>query len=77
MSTIKDLLANNEYINTSTSGRIVSALGGLAIITLALTRKNQSTLTKWVEIGSGAALILRAASGYCPVNKAMGLNKAA
>jgi uncharacterized membrane protein len=76
MNAIKDLLTTPDYINTSNTDRILSALSGLAIIGVALSQKNTSTLSKWVKIGSGAVLILRAASGFCPVSKAVGLNNA-
>ena len=75
MNLLKDYLATQEYTNTSNSGRIVSALSGLAIIGVALIDKKQSNLSKWVKIGSGAVLVLRAASGFCPVNKVLGVDK--
>jgi uncharacterized membrane protein len=75
MNLIKDYLGTHEFTNTTTTGRIVSAISGLAIIGIALTDKKSSTLSKWVKIGSGAVLVLRAASGFCPVNKALGANK--
>lgn len=74
MNAVKDLLTTPEYINTSTTDRIISALSGLAIIGVAVTEKNNSTLSKWIKIGSGAVLILRAASGFCPVSKAFGID---
>jgi uncharacterized membrane protein len=75
MNLIKDYLGTHEFTNTTTTGRVVSAIGGLAMIGMALTEKKNSTLSKWIKIGSGAVLILRAASGFCPVNKALGVNK--
>lgn len=75
MNVIKDFLTTPEYINTTTTGRVVSALSGLAIIGIALSEKKASTLSKWIKIGSGSVLILRAISGFCPVNKAIGIEK--
>ena len=77
MSVVKDLLTSPDVVNTSNSGRLVSAISGIAIIGLALMDKKSSSLSKWIKIGSGAVLILRAAAGYQPVNRALGFNKAA
>jgi uncharacterized membrane protein len=75
MNVIKDLLTTPEYTNTSTTGRVVSALTGLAVIGIALSEKKTSTLGKWIKIGGGAVLVLRAISGFRPVDKALGVNK--
>jgi hypothetical protein len=72
MNAVKNLLTTPDYINTSTTDRVISALSGLAIIGVAVREKNTTTLSKWVKIGSGAVLILRAVSGFCPVSKALG-----
>ena len=71
MSVLKDLLGSSELLNTtSNSGRLVSAISGAAIIGMALMDKKGSTLSKWIKIGSGAVLILRAASGFRAGNRA-------
>lgn len=75
MNVIKDFLITPEYINTTTTGRLLSAISGLAVIGIALSEKKTSTLSKWVKIGGGAVLVLRAVSGFCPVNKALGVKK--
>ena len=76
MNAIMDLLANNQYVNTTKGGRVVSAISGVALIALALKDKKSNTIAKWVKIGTGATLVLRAVSGFCPANKALGINKA-
>ncbi len=75
MNAIMDLLANNQYVNTTKSGRIISAVSGVALIGLALKDKKSSGIAKWVKIGTGATLVLRAVSGFCPANKALGISK--
>jgi len=75
MSVVKDLLNSPEVANTSNTGRLVSAISGVAIIGLALMDKKSSSLSKWIKIGSGAVLILRAAAGYQPVNRVLGFSK--
>ena len=75
MNAIKDFLITPEYINTTTTGRVLSAISGLAVIGIALSEKKTSTLAKWIKIGGGAVLVLRAVSGFCPVNKVLGVNK--
>jgi hypothetical protein len=76
MNAIKDLLTTPELTTSSTSGRVISVLSGLAIIGLAMMDKKQSTLSKWVKIGSGAVLILQAASGIRPGKNAHALKSA-
>lgn len=76
MSVIKDLVTSSELLNTSSnSGRLVSVLSGAAIIGMALMDKKGSSLSKWIKIGSGAVLILRAASGYRPISKAISASR--
>ena len=77
MSIIKDLLIspkdllNSDLSNKSNTGRVVSALGGIAIIGMAMMDKKGSSLSKWIKIGSGAVLILQAVSGLRQANKAL------
>ncbi len=72
---VKDLLLSSELTNSSHAGRIVSALSGIAIIGVALTEKKSSTISKWLKIGTGATLVLRAISGFRAENKLLGVNK--
>jgi uncharacterized membrane protein len=74
MNKLQHFLTEADYINTSDSERVVSATSGLALIGVALVTKNQSNLAKWFKIISGALLIARAASGFCPLNKALGID---
>jgi hypothetical protein len=80
MSVINDLLNSpKELLNSvdttsSNTGRIVSAISGMAIIGMAMMDKKGSSLSKWIKIGSGAVLILKAVSGLRPVNKAIGVS---
>ena len=69
----KDLL-NSADMTTSNAGRIVSTLGGIAIIGMAMMDKKSSSLSKWIQIGSGAVLILKAVSGLRQANKALGVS---
>jgi uncharacterized membrane protein len=78
MSVINDLLdspkdlLNSVDTTTSNTGRIISAISGVAIIGMAMMDKKGSSVSKWIKIGSGAVLILKAVSGLRPVNKALG-----
>ena len=69
----KDLL-NSADMTTSNAGRIVSTLGGIAIIGMAMMDKKSSSLSKWIQIGSGAVLILKAVSGLRQANKVLGVS---
>ena len=71
----KDLLNPADFTNSSNTGRIVSAISGIAIISMAMMDKKSSSLSKWIKIGSGAVLILKAVSGLRPVNKALGVTQ--
>ncbi|RYY14426.1 MAG: DUF2892 domain-containing protein [Chitinophagaceae bacterium] len=77
MNAVMDLITNNQYINTTKTGRVVSAIGGAALIVMALKDNKSHGIAKWVKIGTGATLVLRAISGFCPANKALGINKSA
>ncbi|HTE23533.1 YgaP family membrane protein [Flavitalea sp.] len=70
----KDLLNSADTNNISDTGRIVSALSGIVIIGMAMMEKKGSSLSKWIKIGSGAVLILKAVSGLRPLNKALGIS---
>jgi hypothetical protein len=80
MSVINDLLTSPKDLLTSANatssntGRIVSAISGVAIIGLAMMDKKSSSLSKWIKIGSGAVLILRAVSGLRSANKSLGVS---
>ncbi|RYY21944.1 MAG: hypothetical protein EOO04_17060 [Chitinophagaceae bacterium] len=80
MSVIKDLLNSPKDLlgatdmTTTNTGRIVSAISGVAIIGMAMMDKKGSSLSKWIKIGSGAVLILKAVSGLRPVNKALAVS---
>ena len=67
----KELLNSADMTNTSKAGRVVSALGGIAIIGMAMMDKKGSSLSKWIKIGSGAVLILKAVSGLRQANKSL------
>ena len=71
LSSPKDLLHSADLAGSSNTGRIVSAISGVAIIGMAMMDKKGSSLSKWIKIGSGAVLILKAVSGLKQANKAL------
>lgn len=63
-----------SFTNVGTTGRILSVLGGAALAYYGWNRK-QSLLEKSLTV-AGAYLMLRGASGFCPVNKALHVDTA-
>jgi uncharacterized membrane protein len=63
-----------DFTNVGTTGRVLSVLGGAALTYYGWNRK-QSPLGKSL-ITAGGYLVLRGASGFCPVNRALHLDTA-
>jgi len=74
MNNIIDMLSGD--VNISKAERIISIAGGVGLIVAGLLMKKRGALS-WSEVGTGAALLLRGATGHCPVNAALGRNTAA
>jgi uncharacterized membrane protein len=60
-------------VNIGADERVLSAVGGGAIFAMGLARGGCLGLGL---VWTGAALMLRAATGHCPVNAALGRNTA-
>jgi hypothetical protein len=63
-------------VNVGNVERGISLLIGGALIARALRQGEQQTPLGWALGLGGAALALRGATGYCPVNQALGRNTA-
>ena len=62
--------------NVGTVERWSSAVAGGALLGLALRRESHLSPASAALAVSGAALLLRAATGFCPLYNALGLNTA-
>jgi uncharacterized membrane protein len=62
----------SSTINVGTTERVISALGGAALTTMAL--RDLRSPGGISMLLSGAFLLVRGFTGYCPVNKAVGRN---
>jgi uncharacterized membrane protein len=60
-------------INIGKTDRIVSVIGGLLLAAYGIRKGDVTGATL---AGIGTALVLRGATGFCPVTKAMGVNSA-
>lgn len=63
-----------NFTNVGTTGRVLSVLGGAALTYYGWSRK-QSPLGKSLTT-AGTYLVLRGASGFCPVNEALHVDTA-
>jgi len=70
---IEPQASGSSRINVGTTERIWSAVGGAALLTYGLRRGSLGGL---LLATAGGFLAYRGASGYCPVNKAIGRNTA-
>jgi uncharacterized membrane protein len=73
MNNIIDVLTGD--VNISKKERIISIAGGIALIVAGILMRKKKAAS-WTEIGTGAALLLRGATGHCPVSAAIGRNTA-
>lgn len=61
------LIEANEHQNIANSERLLSVASGAFVLYTGITRMFKAPLTSLAEVSVGAALILRGATGYCPV----------
>jgi len=74
MKPIKGIL--RDAVNVGDEERIISGGVGAALIAMAIPSIKNPTITTWIELGLGSLLVLIGATGYCPVNAAIGRNTA-
>ena len=73
-SNIFNLLSWNE--NIGKTERIISVASGIALIVTGIMTLKKTRAASWTEVATGTALVLRGATGYCPVNAALSRNTA-
>ncbi len=57
----------NENRNIANSERLLSVAAGTFVLYTGITRMFKTPLTALAEVTVGSALILRGATGYCPI----------
>lgn len=57
----------NENRNIANSERLLSVAAGTFVLYTGITRMFKAPLSSLAEVAVGSALILRGATGYCPV----------
>jgi uncharacterized membrane protein len=72
MKPIQDILP----VNVSDKERVVSGAIGAALLVMGLLNVNQPGVKTFLELGTGALMLFRGTSGYCPVNAVIGRNTA-
>lgn len=75
MNNIIDVLSGK--VNTSKKERVMSVAAGITLIAAGILSRKWKAAPSITEIVAGTALLLRGASGYCPVNDLIGRNTAA
>jgi uncharacterized membrane protein len=65
MNHITGMLAGGANMNKNE--RIISLAIGVALMALGIIGMKRRSKQAWVEIAAGASMLLRGASGYCPV----------
>ncbi len=66
----------NSIVNMGNTGRLVSAAAGAAIAAVALTTRRGGNW-RYAMLALGGGLIARGATGFCPVQEAMGIDTSA
>src|SRR5690606_15085109 len=61
------LMEANDHRNIANSERLLSVAAGAFVLYTGITRMFKTPLTSLAEVTLGSALILRGATGYCPV----------
>lgn len=61
----------SEHRNIANSERLLSVAAGAFVLYTGITRMFKAPLTSLAEVTLGSALILRGATGYCPVKDSM------
>jgi len=65
---VKDRLRDaSDHANIDNSERLLSVAAGAFVLYTGITRMFKTPLTSLAEVALGGALILRGATGYCPV----------
>ncbi len=65
---VKDRLRDaNDHANIASSERLLSVAAGAFVLYTGITRMFKTPLSSLAEVAVGGALILRGATGYCPV----------
>ncbi len=65
---VRDRLRDaNDNRNIANSERILSVAAGAFVLYTGITRMFSTPLSSLAEVAVGGALILRGATGYCPV----------
>lgn len=74
MKPLTDILS--DAVNVGETERIISAGVGAGLVAMALHDIKNPSIATWAELVTGGLLMFRGASGYCPVNSAIGRNTA-
>ncbi|MFB2121031.1 DUF2892 domain-containing protein [Parapedobacter sp. 2B3] len=61
----------NDNRNIANSERLLSVAAGAFVLYTGITRMFKTPLSSLAEVAVGGALILRGATGYCPVKDSM------
>lgn len=73
---VKDRLWEaNDNRNIANSERLLSVAAGAFVLYTGITRMFKTPLSSLAEVAVGGALILRGATGYCPVKDSVCCNR--
>jgi uncharacterized membrane protein len=72
MEAIQDILP----VNISAQERVISAGIGAALLVMGLFEVKHPNVKTFLELGTGALMLFRGTTGYCPVSAAIGRNTA-
>jgi hypothetical protein len=64
----------SDAVNVGNTERIISTGIGLGLAAMAMRDIKKPSLATWVELATASLLLFRGATGYCPVNAAIGRN---
>lgn len=73
MNTPINILAGE--VNLSNNERFISVAAGVALILAGIKHFKSRRAMSWTELVTGAALLLRGASGCCPITEVVNKNK--
>ncbi len=65
----------NDNRNIANSERLLSVAAGAFVLYTGITRMFKTPLASLAEVAVGGALILRGATGYCPVTDSVCCNR--
>jgi len=65
------LIEASENRNIANSERVLSVAAGAFVLYTGITHMFKAPLSSLAEVAMGGALILRGATGFCPVKQAM------